>query len=250
MTYKITSDEERKFLQNYDASKYERPSVSVDIVVLTLDQDNDLNLLLIKRGGYPYKGKWALPGGFLNAGKESADKAAARELEEETGVNGVFLNQLYTFSDPARDPRTTVISIAYTALVPKEHLTIIAGDDADEAMLFKITNSKGNLILENDRQLIYENDLAFDHIQIVKTALVRIKNRIDYEPDAFYLLKNKNSFTIAELKKIYEAIKGQKLDLPNFRKMFFRNYVLGGLVQETGDISVSKGRPAKTYQLV
>lgn len=126
---------EHDFLQEYDVSKYERPSVTADIIIFTVDEKKRLSLLLIRRGGYPYKDRWALPGGFLNAGKESADTAAARELFEETGIKNAYLKQLYTFSRPDRDPRTHVISIAYTALIPRGKLQFRAGDDARDARL-------------------------------------------------------------------------------------------------------------------
>ena len=135
---KRSTKEEIDFLKTYDASEYERPSVTADIVVLTLDSSDELSILLIKRGEYPFKGCWAIPGGFLQAGKESIDEAAARELKSETNIDNVYLKQLYTFGNPGRDPRTTVISVAYTALVPKHMLDIKAGDDAQDARLFKI----------------------------------------------------------------------------------------------------------------
>ena len=138
MSYKYSSEEERQFIESYDASKYERPSVTADIVILTIDNEDDLNILLIKRGGYPYKDKWAIPGGFMEVGKESIDETAVRELKEETGIDNVYLKQLYTFGNVGRDPRTTVVSVAYTALVPKSKLHITAGDDAKDAQLFKI----------------------------------------------------------------------------------------------------------------
>ena len=249
-THKDKSNEEEKFLQNYDASKYERPSVTTDIVIFTLDNNDELNLLLIKRGGHPYKDKWAIPGGFLNTGKESIDEAAARELKEETNIDGIFLNQLYTFGKPDRDPRTTVISIAYTALVPKSQLNIQAGDDASDAQLFKLKYDVNGIIFYNDNITLSENDLAFDHIEIIKTAITRLRNRIDYEADAFNLLKDKNSFTIAELKHIYETNKNRDLDLPNFRKFFTRDYVNTGRVIELNKKVSTKGRPAVLYKFI
>lgn len=247
--YRCDTKEEEKFLKEYDVTKYERPSVTADIVIFTLDADNDLNLLLIKRGGFPYKNKWAIPGGFLEVGKESLDEAAERELREETGVTGVFLNQLYTFGKPDRDPRTTVISVAYTALVPKDKLNINAGDDAEDARLFKIKYDVNGIIFYNDTLTITEKDLAFDHADVIKMAITRLRNRIDYEYDAFNLLKNKESFTIPELKKIHETIKNKTIDLPNFRKFFLREYVSTGKVIELADISTgARGKPARLYK--
>ncbi len=249
-TYKCTSEDERVFLKNYDASKYERPSVTADIIVFTIDDDDALSLLLIRRGGYPYKGYWAIPGGFLNAGAESIDEAAARELRDETNVDHAFLQQLYTFGNPGRDPRTTVISVAYTALIPKNELHIKAGDDASEAALFKIKYDIGGIVFYNDRNTITEAELAFDHAEIIRTAITRLRNRIDYEPDAFSLLKDKEAFTISELKRIYETIKNTTLDLPNFRKTFLRNYVETGRVEALDTTAATRGRSARLYRFI
>ena len=247
---KFTSKEEKLFLDKYDASKYERPSLTTDIVILTLDASDELNILLIKRGAYPYKDKWAIPGGFLAAGKESVDEAAARELKSETNIDNVYLKQLYTFGNPGRDPRTTVISVAYTALVPKHMLNIKAGDDAEDAKLFTIRYDVNGIIFENENTVITEDDLAFDHAEIIKMAITRLRNRIDYEDDAFNLLRNKNEFTISELKRIYETIKNRSLDLPNFRKTFLRDYVSTGKVIDLNKTETSKGKPARLYKYI
>ena len=245
--YQCTSEEERAFLESYDASQYERPSVTTDIVIFTIDDKDELNLLLIKRGGFPYKDKWAIPGGFLEVGKESLDEAAARELKEETGVDNVFLNQLYTFGSPNRDPRTTVISVAYMALVPKDKLNIQAGDDASDAKLFKIRYDINGITFHSDDIILSESDLAFDHSEVIRTAITRLRGRIDYETDAFNLLKDKSAFTISELKKIYETIKNKELDLPNFRKVFLRDYVSTGRVVALNQTVLTKGKPARLY---
>ena len=248
--YICTSNEEKAFLEKYDASKFERPSVTTDIVILTLDASDELNILLIKRGEYPYKDRWAIPGGFLAAGKESIDEAAARELKSETNIDNVYLKQLYTFGNPGRDPRTTVISVAYTALVPKHMLDIKAGDDAEDAKLFTIKYDVNGIIFANENTVITENDLAFDHAEIIKMAITRLRNRIDYEDDAFNLLRDKNEFTISELKRIYETIKNRSLDLPNFRKTFLRDYVSTGKVTDLNRTEVSKGKPARLYKYI
>ena len=219
-------------------------------MVLTLDSSDELSILLIKRGEYPFKGCWAIPGGFLQAGKESIDEAAARELKSETNIDNVYLKQLYTFGNPGRDPRTTVISVAYTALVPKHMLDIKAGDDAQDARLFKIKYDVNGIVFTNDGLTITESDLAFDHNEIIRMAITRLRNRIDYEDDAFSLLKNKNEFTISELKRIHETIKNRSLDLPNFRKTFLRDYVSSGKVKDLGKTVVSKGKPARLYTLI
>ena len=244
------SKEEKEFLEQYDVTKFERPSVTADIVIFTLDSSDELNILLIKRGGFPYKDCWAIPGGFLEAGKESIDEAAARELRTETNIDNVYLKQLYTFGDPGRDPRTTVLSVAYTALVPKHKLNIKAGDDAKEAKLFTIKYDVNGIIFTNGNKVITESDLAFDHAEIIKMAITRLRNRIEYEDDAFNLLKDKSEFTISELKRIHETIKNNSLDLPNFRKSFLRDYVATGKVIDLNKTLISKGKPARLYKYI
>ena len=250
MKNKRSSKEEMDFLNKYDASSFEHPSVTADIVIFTLDSSDELCILLIRRGEYPFKDCWAIPGGFLHAGKESIDEAAARELKSETNIDNVFLKQLYTFGNLGRDPRTTVISVAYTALVPKHKLDIRAGDDAKDAKLFKIKYDVDGIIFYNDEMTITEKDLAFDHSEIIKMAITRLRNRIDYEDDAFNLLRDKNEFTISELKRIYETIKNKQLDLPNFRKTFLRDYVSSGKVIDLEKTVISKGKPARLYKLL
>lgn len=209
-----------------------------------MEERGRLSVLLIRRGGEPYKDRWALPGGFLQAGRESAEQTAARELWEETGVRDAYLKQLYTFSHPKRDPRTHVISIAYTALIPRGKLRFKAGDDAKEARLFSIYLQDGRLSLAAEGLTLSEEDLAFDHVDILKTAVQRLRGRIDYEPDAFELLEDKAAFTVFELKQIFETIKDTAMDPANFRKMFLRNYVNTGLVSPLGQVKKEKGRRA------
>ena len=249
MKNKRSSKEEMDFLNKYDASAFEHPSVTADVVIFTLDSSDELCILLIKRGEYPFKGCWAIPGGFLRAGKESIDEAAARELKTETNIDDVFLKQLYTLGNVGRDPRTTVISVAYTALVPKHKLDIKAGDDAQDAKLFRIKYDVNGIVFTNGELTITESDLAFDHNEIIMMAITRLRNRIDYEDDAFNLLRDKNEFTISELKRIYETIKNKSLDLPNFRKTFLRDYVSSGKVIDLEKTVISKGKPARLYKL-
>lgn len=242
---------EEEFLKDYDPGKYERPSVTSDIVLFTLDENNRLSVLLIRRGGWPYKGRWAIPGGFLTAGQESSEEAARRELKEETGLEGIFLNQLYTFSRPDRDPRTHVVSVVYIGLVPKGKLEgFQAGDDASDAALFNVVYDGRNLTLTNKDKTIPGPDLAFDHNEVIIKAIERIRGRISYEPDAFELLQDKSRFTIHELKKVFEAVTGRPMDTPNFRKMFFRGYVHSGRVVPLDESRRDKGRPAALYGFV
>jgi 8-oxo-dGTP diphosphatase len=251
------SQEEKEFLKSYNAAQYERPSVTADVVIFTIDKDNDLSILLIKRGGHPYKDHWAIPGGFLEAGKESIDEAAARELYEETGIkvsDGIELRQLITMGEPNRDPRTHVVSVVYTALVPKGLLHIKAGDDAKEAQLFKIRDwfdEEGNIKTRfiGDKISLTMDNLAFDHARIVEVAIERLRGRLSYTNDAFAMLKDKKCFRIYELKKIHEAILQKVIDRANFRKMFIRNFVDTGKVREL-DKSEVKGAKTAMYALL
>ena len=241
------SEEEKAFLEQYDPDAYPKPSVTADIVMFTLNEDDELCILLIKRGGYPYKDKWALPGGFLMVDEESVTQAAKRELFEETGVKDASLRQLYTFSDPGRDPRMHVVDVAYLALVPKGSLHATAGDDASEVGVFRISYDIDGMRFQDRTVSFRESDLAFDHAKIIKMAIKRLRSRIDYEPDAFWLLRDRHSFTVSELKAVFEAIKNEKLDVGNFRKVFFRDFVGKGKVTDLGTKSTASKRPATLY---
>lgn len=222
---------EQEYLQSYDPNKYEKPSVTTDILIFTVNENRELELLLIKRGGHPYKGKWAIPGGFVNM-TESLDDGARRELKEETGLDGDYhLEQIYTFGSVNRDPRMRVISTAYMALVPKADLVPHAGDDAVETMFFQVSVNGWELqfVAKNGKRLTAK-DLAFDHEEIIRTGLKRLAGKLDYTDLAFELLSNKNDFTLGELRGIYECIKGQSLDAGNFTKMFKNRYLNTGVV--------------------
>ena len=246
-------DSEKEFLENYNSNKYKKPSVTADIVVLTINDNNDLNILLIKRRAHPYKDYWAIPGGFLNVDKESIDETAKRELSEETGITNADLRQLYTFGSPDRDPRMHVVSVAYTALVPKNKLKFSAGDDAGDAKLFKIVSKcKDKLFFVNtDESIAFsEDELAFDHAKVINMAIKRLRGRIDYEPDAFSLLEDTRDFTIYELKRIYESIKNTTIDKSNFRKMFIRDYVDTGKVIQNKRNHGTEKKPIASYRIV
>lgn len=179
--------------------KYPHPSVTTDSVVFGFD-GRSLHILLIERGIEPYKGMWALPGGFLKM-DETADQCAMRELREETGVTDVYLEQFHTFSDVYRDPRERVLTVAYFALVRKSDYRLIAGDDAARANWFEIDELP---------------PLAFDHTDIIKVARRHIREVLRNRPIAFKLLDEK--FSIDELRRLYEAINGTEYDRRNFAK--------------------------------
>lgn len=179
--------------------RYPHPAVTTDIVIFTI-HDERLELLLIRRASEPYRDCWALPGGFVDI-DEDLDACALRELEEETGVTGVYLEQLYTFGAPNRDPRERVISVAYYALVPPDRVSIRAASDARDVAWF---------------QLDQLPRLGFDHEQIVDMAHARLASKLQYSTIALQFMPE--HFTLGELQKVYETILGEPLDKRNFRK--------------------------------
>lgn len=179
--------------------EYPRPAVTTDCIIFGFDA-GELKVLLIERGIEPFKGKWALPGGFVRM-DESTEECARRELHEEAGLENVYIEQLYTFSDVRRDPRGRVITVAYYALVKLSDYKVKAGDDAQNARWFPISEVPA---------------LAFDHDMILRVALTRLRGKIRYQPIGFELLADK--FTIPELQTLYETILEVQLDRRNFRK--------------------------------
>lgn len=239
---------EKEFLKSYDPNKYEKPSVTADILIFTMNKEHNLELLLIKRGGHPNKGKWALPGGFVGI-DESIEEAAKRELLDETGLEHVYLEQLYTFGEVNRDPRMRVISVAYMALTPMEKLVIRAGDDAAEAKLFKVTfDNWETAFCSADGIRLSALNLAFDHGAIIQAGLKRLSGKLDYTDIAFELLEDKQCFTTYEIQKVFEGIKGKPLDGGNFRRYFKTRYLDTKIVTELGETSRKYSRrEAKCY---
>ena len=208
--------------------EYPRPSVTTDIVIFSIIEDA-LHVLLIQRANDPFKGRWALPGGFLDEA-ENLDACARRELAEETGISGVYLEQLCTFGDVGRDPRGWVVTVAYFALVPEGSLNVAAASDAADAQWFAVNETP---------------PLAFDHAEILRTARDRLINKLDYSTIAFQMMPNE--FTLSALQRVYEIIGGAELDKRNFRK-----FILGlGVLQETGRRQAQGAhRPAMLYRVV
>ena len=280
---------EAEFLAQYDAGQYERPSVTVDMLVFTVTNEmkesyrklpeKALKILMVKRGNHPYMGYWALPGGFVNM-DESLDEAALRELKEETNIENIYMEQLYTWGDIGRDPRTRVIGCSYMALVDSDRLDIKAGDDANDAAWFRVSSSivgqkkmaleKGysvqnlvRLLLQNNneelaatvrvditydgnsvrvaRELTESKGIAFDHGKIIEYAVERLRNKIEYTDIVFNLMPER--FTLTELQQVYEVILGKKLLKANFRRK------VSGMVLETGEYTKDAGhRPSKLYR--
>jgi 8-oxo-dGTP diphosphatase len=187
--------------------EYPRPALTADVVALRFD-GNALEVLLIERAREPFAGRWALPGGFVDM-HETVEHAAARELAEETGLAGVEVEQLHTFSEPDRDPRTRTVSVAHLAQVGVD-VVVRAGDDASRACFVTVTEAKG---------------LAFDHDRILDTALERLRFKARYEAFGLELLPQR--FTLSELQRLYEIVLGRALDKRNFRKkMLSRGYLV------------------------
>ncbi|NJK99843.1 MAG: NUDIX hydrolase [Spirulinaceae cyanobacterium SM2_1_0] len=184
--------------------EFPRPALTVDCVVFGLDARTVLQVLLIRRRLPPFRGEWALPGGFVRQG-ETLEAAARRELGEETGVRDIFLEQLYTFSALDRDPRDRVVTVAYYALVNLTEHPIAATTDADAAQWFPCDALP---------------KLAFDHAQIFATALKRLQGKLRYEPVGFELLPEK--FPLSQLQRLYETVLNQVLDKRNFRKKLLK----------------------------
>lgn len=243
---------EEEYLAHCRTIEFARPCVTVDMLIFSMNKEQQLELLLIKRGGHPHKGKWAIPGGFVEM-DESLEEAAARELKEETNLDGIYLEQLYTFGEVERDKRTRVISVAYIALVPAGNLDFAAGDDAVDACSFVVKQENGGFILHSkERNLtLTQEELAFDHKDIVEKGLERLKGKVAYSDIALELLRDKEKFTIYELQTIYEALTGEVFDVANFRRSFKKKFIDTGRVEKLNEKSVDFSRkPSSYYRLL
>ena len=280
---------EREFLQQYKVGDYERPSVTTDMVIFTVTEEEadsyrklpekELRVLLIRRAGHPFLGKWALPGGFVRS-NETTEQAAVRELREETGVEDVYLEQLYTFSDIGRDPRTWVISCSYMALINSDKLELKAGDDAADAAWFKVTYRplkeekvliedgymkmlEYELILSSEEEelsaivaktitakttstgtdfkIVSNEGLAFDHAKMIACAIERLRGKVNYTDIALHLMPK--LFTLTELQQVYEVVLDKELLKAAFRRK------VADLVAETDQYTENAGhRPSRLYR--
>lgn len=280
---------EEQFLQAYDPSKFERPSIAVDMLIFTVSEgerknyrtlpEKVLKLLMIKRGDHPYIGQWALPGGFVKM-NESLDEAALRELKEETNIEKIYMEQLYTWGDISRDPRTRVISASYMSLIDSSSLEIRASDDADDAKWFtvscqlkqeqktlaekgyvlqqlfslKLSNEECTLhaviktvktvegkVTKIEREVVESNGIGFDHAKIIEYGIERLRNKIEYTDIAFNLMPE--LFTLTELQQVYEVILDTELLKANFRRK------TANMVIETNEYTKDAGhRPSKLYR--
>jgi 8-oxo-dGTP diphosphatase len=209
---------------NYD--EYEHPSITVDLAIFTVSE-NALKAMLVQRAEVPYSGYWSLPGGFLKNG-ESLEGAALRVLKEKTGVDDVYFEQLYTFGEPDRDPRTRVITVAYFALIPWKNL--------NQPESKKIVDLTWHPVDQLPR-------LAFDHKQILDYAVRRLRAKVSYSNIVYGLMPKQ--FRLSELQSMYETIINDNLDKRNFRKQMLAT----SLLQETGKKDLNGAhRPAKLYR--
>jgi len=210
--------------KNHDTIK-----VAVDAIVFGYSKNDGISVLLIERKYEPFKNSWAIPGGFVLE-NESLEDAVKRELMEETGVTVQYLEQLYTFGNPGRDPRQRVISVAYFALVKSsQYQQLRANTDAEDAKWFNINELPA---------------LAFDHQSILDLAIERIRSKVRYQPIGFELLDKK--FPFADLEKLYMALLGREID----RRNFYKKMMALDMLDETNELAKSegKGRPSKMYQ--
>ena len=238
---------EKEFLKNYDPNKYDRPSITCDIMITSISSEQSNNyrklsekkfsILLVKRNNYPFKDMWCLPGGFMNM-QETLDEAAKRILAIETNLHNIYLEQLYTFSSIDRDPRMRIVSTTYMSLIDKNQIQDKLTPNASWFNLhIKETNNKIYVNLDNGTEeinfvvkkeyahkttdkyhfeVIQNDKLAFDHPLVIVTGLERLKNKIEYTDIAFNLMPK--YFTLSELQQVYETILNKKLIIPDFRR--------------------------------
>lgn len=279
---------ETEFLKQYDPNKYDKPSVTTDMAIFTVadieatnnrqSPEKELQVLLVKRNDHPYLGSWALPGGFVNM-NEDLDTAAYREVREETGIDNLYSEQLYTWGEVERDPRMRVLSVSYLSLINKDEVTISAGSDASEVKWFstkeevieettsttsngitkqklvkltltadeetlsatiKLVTTVEGTVIRTTREVVEQVGLSFDHPRIIQYSLERLRNKCEYTNIVFNLMPS--LFTLSALQKVYEVILNKPLLKANFRRK------IQGMVIETEEM-VKQGafRPSKLY---
>lgn len=255
---------EDEFLSNYNPDNFDRLSMTADVLLISVsDKENTdtrknsekvMSILLVKRKHYPFKDKYCLPGGFLNPKNETLEECAKRVLKDETNLENIYLEQLYTFDSLERDPRTRVVSCAYVALVDKNKLTNIINKDAswfdidniednNDLVTINLINEDEKISLNFKKELVEKTTirykysglnnhlLAFDHDIVIVSGLDRIKNKINYTDIVFNMMPE--YFTLKELQLVYEKILGIKLLDPAFRRMI-KDSVEKTSVMETG----------------
>ena len=242
MSSRSRNSEEQAFLEAYDPERWPRPSVAVDVALLSVHEGR-LVALLQRRSEPPERGRWALPGGFVRL-EESLDEAARRVLTEKGGLQDIFLEQLYTFGAPERDPRMRVISVAYYALVDHARLASAIGSErATELVELRVPWAElvGGAVQAVDADGA-QLELAFDHADILGTVVRRLRGKLDYAALGFQLLPQR--FTLRALQTVHEVVLGRELNKDSFR----RRMLASGLIEPTGEReSDVLHRPAELY---
>ncbi|WP_342597018.1 NUDIX domain-containing protein [Cyanobacterium aponinum UTEX 3222] len=228
---------ETEFFKNYDPSKFDRPSTSVDTVIFTVF-DLALQVLLVKRGEYPFKNQWTLVGGFIDLeNDQTLEDTAKRKLEEKTGVKTPYLEQCFTIGNKIRDPRGWSVTTVYFALLPSENIQLKTNSD-------DITSSSVNAVkwspIKNNK---IKESLAFDHNYILEKAIERLRNKVLYTSLPAYLMPEK--FTLRDLQTVYEIILDRTLESKSFRRRIERANIL----EPTGETRQDVKRPAQLYRL-
>ena len=264
---------EKEFLKDYNPDEFERLSMTSDILLLSVSNVKTSNyrktskkmmsVLLVKRRDFPYKDKWCLPGGFLNPLNETLEECAKRVLKRETNLSNIYLEQLFTFDDIRRDPRTRVVSTSYVALVDKNRLTDISSDaswfditlieEKDNDVFITLDNGVDTISftihktlrkMSTDRydfSVVDNKDLAFDHAKVILAGLERIRNKINYTDIVFNMMPK--YFTLGELQQVYEVILGKKLLDPAFRR------IISHKVEQTDKMQTGEGhRPSRLFK--
>ena len=263
---------EEEFWKNYDVNQFERPSVTSDILLLSVSsgvqnnyrklKEKFYSVLLVKRKDYPFKDKWCLPGGFVK-NSETTEEAARRILAKETNLHNIFMEQLYTFDSIDRDPRTRVLSVSYIALVDKNKLNDSLYENAswfnisyiEDDKTFTVTLDNGNETLNfvvsktlkestTDRykfDIVKNDSLAFDHPIVIVSGIERLKNKIMYTDIVFNMMSE--YFTLGELQQVYEVILNKKLLDPAFRR------IIANKVEKTNIVKTGEGhRPSVLFK--
>lgn len=255
---------EEEFLKHYDPNKYERLSMSTDILIFSVSDviknnyrkvnDKIMSILLVKRDNYPYKDRWCLPGGFLDPKTETLLDCARRILKNETNLEDIYLEQLYTFDCLNRDPRTRVLSTTFMALIDKSQLLNMINENASWFNIVDVTDDNGlvtitldngtdvlkfsvrkTLLSKTTRNYEYHKErsvLAFDHESVIVCGMDRIRNKIQDTDIIFNLLPK--YFTLGELQRIYEVILGKKLLDPAFRRIIKDKVIKTELIRSDG----------------
>lgn len=221
--------EEREYLEQYNPNDFERPSVAVDLLVFTVEEER-LKIVLIEREEHPFKNKLALPGVFVGI-EETLDEATVRGIAEETGLRDIYFEQLYTWGEVNRDPRMRIISVSYIAIVDIERIHLSAGQRTASVALYDV-----------EELLASDVELAFDHKKIIAYGIERIKNKVEYTSIAFEFMPDE--FTLPELQKVYELLLNKKLHKTGFRQK------VSPMIEETGRMKSGDAyRPSKYYRL-